>query len=134
MTKSVPQFAIIRERSAQTFEEKLNTRLRDLSDSGASVTFGEIGDDLVAQISYVERVEETTVVLPLSETGIKFHCVDCPKFQPVLNRHGEEDGRVKYGNCPNAPMGRVFKKSEACDLLYNLIINGEVRLCLNDSE
>ena len=134
MRQSCSQFAIIRDRSASTFETKLNDRLRDLIDNDTTVTFGEIGDDMIARISYTEKVEIQREELPPSETGIKFHCADCPNFSPVLNRLGEVDGRIKYGNCPHAAMGRTFKKTEACDVLYNMIINGEVRLCLNDSE
>ena len=134
MLKSCSQFAIIRDRSASTFEEKLNARLEELIDNDPSVTFADADGDMIARISFTKKVEFEREVLPKSETGIRFTCGDCPNLTPILTQKGTVDGRVKYGNCPYARFGRSFRSTPACDVLYNMIENGEVRLCLSESE
>ena len=134
MLKSCSQFAIIRERSASTFEAKLNDKLEELVDDNASVTFSDVDGDMVARIEYIKKVEFERQTLPISETGIRFTCGDCPYLTPILTAKGTVDGRIKYGDCPFAKYGRSFKTTSACDVLYNMIMNGEVRLCLSESE
>lgn len=131
MKKSVPQFAIIRENSAETFEEELNRRILDLAEEKTEVTFGDIDGDMVARIKYQKTVRYEVPELPKSETGIRFTCGDCPLLQPILTAKGTIDGRIKYGECPNAVRGRAMKSEAACEVLYNMIINGEVSLCLS---
>ena len=130
MLKSCSQFAIIRERSASTFEDKLNNRLAELVDDDTEVTFSDVDGDMVARIQYKKKVQYERREEPMSETGIRFTCADCP----FLNAKGEVNGRIKYGNCPYSEYGRTYKTTPACDVLYNMINNGEVRLCLSESE
>ena len=134
MLKSCSQFAIIRERSASTFEDKLNARLEELVDDKTNVTFSDVDGDMVARIEYIKKVDFERRTLPMSETGICFTCGDCPYLSPILTQKGTVDGRIKYGDCPFATCGRAFKSTPACDVLYNKIVNGEVRLCLSESE
>ena len=134
MLKSCSQFAIIRERSASTFEEKLNNRLEELVDDNTEVTFSDVDGDMVARIQYKKSVRVERPDVPMSETGILFTCADCPYLEPVLNAKGEVNGRIKYGNCQFSEYGRSYKTSPACDVLYNMIRSGEVRLCLSESE
>lgn len=131
MRKSIPQFAIVREKSAQTFEEKLNERILELADEEKEVTFGDIDGDMIARIEYRKTVQYDVPKLPKSETGIRFTCGDCPLLQPILTQKGTVDGRIKYGDCQHALYGRAFKTAPACEVLYNMILNGEVSLCLS---
>ena len=127
MKKSLKRFAIVRETSAQSFEAKLNDTLDSLSEANPTVSFSETGDYMLARIEYTATVE-----LPdpeLSEIGVKFRCEDCPYFEQILKGDGTPDGRVKYGDCPFSKFGRTWKTSNACDILYRAIENGEVKLC-----
>lgn len=128
MTQSVKRFAIVRETSAQSFESALNEKMTELRELNPTVTFSETGDYMTARIEYTERIEipEET----LSEKGIRFHCVDCPYFEPETKRDGSVDERKKWGGCKFAEMERTSKYFAACDVLYRLIENGEVSLCL----
>ena len=134
MMKSCSQFAIIRERSASTFEEKLNNRLEELVDDDTEVTFSDVDGDMVARIHYKKKVQFERPSEPMSETGIRFTCADCPCLEPVYNQKGEINGVIKYGHCPYSKYGKTYKTSPACDVLYNMIMNGEARLCLSESE
>lgn len=134
MNKSIPQFAIVREHSAQTFEEKLNQMILEHDASRKDVTVGTIGDDLYAQVEYTKRAEVVEVETPPSECGVRFTCGDCPLFQRINKEDGTPDARRKIGNCPNAFMERTFVYSHACDILYKMIETGRVALCLTDSE
>ena len=109
MLKSCSQFAIIRERSASTFEDKLNNRLAELVDDDTEVTFSDVDGDMVARIQYKKKVQYERREEPMSETGIRFTCADCPFLEPVLNAKGEVNGRIKYGNCPYSEYGRTYK-------------------------
>lgn len=129
MRKSVPQFAIIREHSASTFEEMLNTKLIDLGECDPAVTFSEMGDDMIARIAYREQVEYKPADMPMSESGIRLTCADCPMLEPIRKENGEIDGRYKYGNCPHTTW-RAYMNNPACDVLYVAIKNGGIRLCL----
>lgn len=128
MTQSVKRFAIVRETSAQSFESALNEKMTELRELNPTVTFSETGDYMTARIEYTERIEISEETL--SETGIRFHCVDCPYFEPDTKRDGSVDERKKWGGCKFAEMERTSKYSAACDVLYRLIENGEVSLCL----
>ena len=52
MNKSIEKFAIVRETSAAQFEEKLNAKLFELSESSPLVEFDSVGADMVARIRY----------------------------------------------------------------------------------
>ena len=126
-TTKVEQYAFIR-MNEEGFEEKLNETIRTLSDLKPEVSF----TDSMARIKYIEEIE---VEEPApKEIGCKFTCGDCPNLQPILNRKGLPDGRIKYGDCPYSELGRAWKSNEACDILYTMIKNGDIVLMKRDEE
>lgn len=127
MKTTTKRFAIVRETEAHQFEDRLNETWSQLNDKSPKVTFTESGDYMTARFEYEEPIERVEV--PISETGIRFTCEDCPLFENLLKRDGTEDGRIKYGNCQLAHFGRTYKASPACEYLYRMIENGEVGLC-----
>jgi hypothetical protein len=121
------QFAIVMGDSAQSLTEQLNAKLIELKDKDPVVTF----EGLIARISYIERHEEPEDIAEAFQLkGAGFHCEQCPFYQPVLKRDGSKDERIKYGMCPNAKYGKAFGSSGACEKLYQMFMNGEVKLCL----
>lgn len=130
----VQQFAIVRSDSAQAFENELNTRIKELYEYDPSVTISDNGEYLTAKISFKAPIEEEWTRKDPTETGITFICQDCPNFEPILKADGTEDGRTRYGGCKFAEYKRTYKTSRACAVLYQMIENGGVRLCLSDSE
>ena len=130
----VQQFAIVRSDSAQAFEKELNTRIKELYGLNPTVSISENGEYLTATIAYKAPFEEDLTRKDPTETGITFTCEDCPNFEPILKADGTEDGRVKYGGCKFAEYRRTYKTMRACAVLYQMIENGGVRLCLSDSE
>ena len=123
------QFAIVREDSASLFTAKLNEELYRLRDRNPSVKFHE-SDPLCAYIHYTVSVNTPESVAEASEiTGVSFICAQCPYFIPPLRDDGEPDRRCKWGDCEHAELGRTAKTSQACDKLYELIREGDVRLC-----
>ena len=125
MKKRTQQFKFIKD--PEQNEAELNLALLELSEKKVEVTFSEG----YARIEYTKDFEE--IEPPVTETGIKFTCEECPLFEPVLNRSGNPDGRVKYGNCEYSEFGRTWKTSPACQNLYTLIKNGTVSLTLNET-
>lgn len=126
---SVVQFAIVKTDSASLFERQLNERIVELQDNYPEVSFSE-SIPLYAHIKYrMEKEVPESISDEYEMVGAHFTCAQCPYFQPVLKDDGEEDLRFKYGECPNAELGRVFKTEPACDRLYELIHEGGVKLC-----
>ena len=39
------------------------------------------------------------------------------------------DRRVKWGDCEHTELGRTLKTAPACERLYELIKEGDVKLC-----
>lgn len=130
-TQKIKQFAIVEGKSAGDFEERLNELMTKLADCSPEVEFSSRSDTF-ARISYMKLKEIET--LPPEETGIKFTCGECPMFTPTVKRDGTPDLRAKYGECPCKELGRVWKTSNACELLYTLIKNGTVHLALDEEE
>ena len=129
--ESYQQFAIVAADSAQSLTEQLNAKLRELSGKHPTVTF----EGLIARIQYMENVVEAETIEDEYELqGVRLTCQDCPYYEPILKANGEIDGRIKYGNCPYSEFGRAYRDSRACDMLYQKLNNGEVRLCLNTIE
>lgn len=129
--QSYQQFAIVSGDSAQSLTEQLNAKLRELKDKDPVVTF----EGLIARISYVEREEKPEDMAEVFELdGAGFHCSQCPFYQPILAKNGEPDKRKKWGICPNAKYGRTVGTARACERLYQMFMNGEVKLCLAESE
>ena len=124
--QSIQQFAIVQSDSAAAFEEELNARLMDLSETNAKVSF----DGLTAYVSYIKTVRIPETLADAYElNGACFHCEDCPEFQAMLKANGTEDTRLKYGECQYAEMRRTRRDAPACDMLYKLIRDGRIGLC-----
>lgn len=130
--ESFKQFAIVRSDSAQLFEEQLNARLRELNDKSPDVSFSEQGDYLLARIKYTEKILLENVKPDPTEVGIRFKCEDCPKFEPLRNKDGSENARAKIGDCELAEYGRTRRDMPACAVLYQMIENGGIKLCLSE--
>ena len=127
MKMSAKRYAIVRATSASSFETQLNETLDYLIEQNPTVTFSETGDYMTARIEYTAKVDVPEE--PISEKGVRFHCEDCPYFEPEIKTDGSEDKRKKYGGCPFTKYNRTFRSSAACEMLYNAIENGEVSLC-----
>ena len=128
-SQSIQQFAIVKEDSASAFEGTLNARIRELSAFYPTVTFSE-SDPFFARISYKETVMIPETIVDRYELGgTRFHCEDCPSFQPILKADGTEDGRVKYGDCEFSRQGRTYKDSDCCEQFYTMLENGRIGLC-----
>lgn len=125
--ESIQQFAIVQGDSASQFEEQLNARIRELASKSPSVKF----DGLTAYISYTEtnRIPEN-IADQYELEGVCFRCGDCPHYEPILKADGTVDGRITYGECQFAHMGRTYRDSRACELLFTQIKNGGIKLCL----
>ena len=126
--ESFQQYAIVAADSAQELTEQLNAKLIELKDKRPQVTF----EGFIARISYTEFAtipESATDSLELKH-GIEFTCQDCPYLEPILNKDGTPNLRVKHGNCKYAEYGRTLITGRACDELFNGIKRGEVQLCL----
>lgn len=126
------QFAIVKEDSAALFTAKLNEQIYALREYDPVVSFSD-ADPLCAYIKYVARVSVPESISEEYETrGVSFICAQCPFFKPETKDDGSEDKRCKWGNCEHAELGRTFKTSSACDKLYELIKEGDVKLCFLD--
>jgi len=131
--QSVLQFAIVKETPAQTFEDRLNERIREVDANKDDITFDSVGGAMIARIAYKVRVDSMDNKLPMSETGIKFQCGDCPYFEPQRNKDGTISARAKIGDCPHSKyLGRTTRDMAACDYLYARIKNGGVTLCFSE--
>ena len=126
------QSAIVKEDSAALFTAKLNEQIYALREYDPVVSFSD-ADPLCAYIKYVARVSVPESISEEYETrGASFICAQCPFFKPATNDVGSEDKRCKWGNCEHAEFGRTYKTSSACDKLYELIKEGDVKLCFLD--
>ena len=124
---SFQQFAIVAADSAQLLTEQLNAKMYELRRKSPVVQF----DGLTARISWVETADfAEDITDEYKAVGIRLTCQDCPVFTPILKADGTVDKRIKYGDCPYATYGRTDKTSQACEKLYEMINNKEVRLCL----
>ena len=134
-TSSYKQFDIIRSDDPEIFTEKLNEKMYELRKSWPDVTFSEEGKYLIARISYVQHDRVPEDLGDVYEMiDVSFKCEDCPMFEPIRNKDGSPNLRVKRGKCPFSEYGIVYKDSRACDMLYKKIRSGEVQLCLAESE
>ena len=129
--ESYQQFAIVQGDSAQQLTDRLNAKLYELRKKRPAVTF----EGLIARISYEEETvtpEDLTDEYRLK--GVSLTCQDCPFFSPMLNRNGTPNRTAKRGDCPFAEYGMTRRDSSACDRLFQMINNGEVKLCLAEEE
>ena len=126
------QFAIVAADSASLFTEKLNAEVYRLKDNDPVVKFSE-SIPFYAQIKYTVNTETPETIAEASEVdGVSFVCLQCPYFKPARRGDGEIDKRIKWGDCEHAELGRTLKTAPACERLYELIKEGDVRLCFMD--
>ena len=126
------QFATVHEDSASLFDARLNEKVRELRAFNPKVTFSD-HIPFYAHISYCVNEKTPETVAEASEVnGVSFVCAQCPYFKPVLTQDGEVDKRCKWGDCEHAEFGRTYKTTAACDRLYELIKEGDVKLCFRD--
>lgn len=127
---SYEQFAIVASDSASLFTEQLNEEICRLKDKNPSVHFSESTSPFYARIKYTEDfTKPETLSDEYKLQGVSFVCLQCPYFKPVLKEDGTVDKRVKWGDCEHAEFGRTYKTTPACDKLYELIKEGDVKLC-----
>lgn len=130
---SFEQFAIVANDSASLFTEQLNEEILRLKDYNPIVHFSESSSPFYARIKYIVNTETPETIAEASEMeGVSFVCLQCPYFKPVLRDDGEIDRRVKWGGCEHTELGRTFKTAPACEKLYELIKEGDVKLCFMD--
>lgn len=135
-SESYKKYAIVRSDSAELFEQQLNAKLMELSRRKPDVTFSEVGDYMIARISYVASVS-----VPESESdlfylkGVSLRCEDCPMFVPKTKTDGSADLRAsKFGECEYAENGITIRHMRACDKCFELMREGRIKLCLSESE
>lgn len=127
--ESYQQFAIVQGDTAQLLTEQLNATLRELRHKSPAVTF----EGLTARVSYTEQEEAPEDLQEVFELeGAGFFCSMCPFFQATVKKDGTVDSRNKHGLCPITKYGKTRADSRACERLYQMIMNGEVKLCLAD--
>lgn len=131
-SSSYDQFAIVSADSASLFNKQLNEEIYRLRNNDPVVKFSE-SIPFYAQVKY--RVNENTpeTIAEASEVeGVSFVCAQCPFFKAPLKDDGTPDKRCKWGDCEHAELGRTFKMSRACDKLFELIKEGDVKLCFTE--
>ena len=126
------QFAIVSADSATLFTEELNAEILRLKDNNPVVKFSE-SIPFYAQIKYTVNTESPETVAEASEVnGVSFVCAQCPCFTSPKRADGEVDRRVKWGECEHTELGRTLKTAPACEKLYELIKEGDVKICFMD--
>lgn len=129
--KSYLQFAIVQEDTAELLTEKLNQKLYELRDNNPSVTF----EGLTARIRYqLEEVQQEPGRGGAAKDKLNLKCGDCPMFEPVRKRDGTADRRTTFGFCPYAKEGQTVRPAAACDKLYEMVNDREVRLCFKEEQ
>ena len=127
-SRSYQQFAIVQCDSAQQLTEQLNAELVRLKGKNPTVTF----EGLIARIQYMETEDVPESLAEEYEMrGVRLTCEDCPFFSPTLKADGTIDQRAKWGGCPWTEYKRTSKCSRACDKLFQMLNDGEVRICLS---
>lgn len=123
------QYAIVTSDSASSFSQQLNEEIIRLKDTNPVVFFSET-HPFYARIKYsVNTLTPETIAEASALEGVSFVCCQCPYFKAVTTEDGEIDRRFKWGDCEHAEMGRTYKTTAACDRLYELIKEGDVKLC-----
>lgn len=125
--ESYQQFAIVQGDTAQQLTEQLNAKLYELRHKRPVVSF----EGLIARIKYDEEVATPESLEDEYDLkGVRLTCQDCPFFEPLLNRDGTPNKTAKRGDCQFAQYGITRRDSHACERLFQMLNNGEVRLCL----
>lgn len=126
------QFATVHEDSASLFDARLNEKVRELRAFKPKVVYSD-HIPFYAHVTYCVNEQTPETVAEASEVnGVSFVCAQCPYFRPALTQDGEVDKRCKWGDCEHAEFGRTYKTTAACDKLYELIREGDVKLCFRD--
>ena len=127
--ETIQQFAVIRGETAEELTESLNEKLRELRGKSPKVEF----DGLTAYIKYSDKVSHPECLADEYELlGAAFACSQCPEFIPRKRKDGCPDYRCKKGGCEHTTYKKTFGESAACDILYDLIREGKVRLCYSE--
>ena len=128
ISRSYQQFAIVAADSAQRLTEELNAELLRLKDKNPTVTF----EGLIARIQYVEsEYIPESLEEEYEAQGVHLTCEDCPYFCPAVKADGSLDLRMKWGGCPWKEYGSTKKSSRACEILFQKLNSGEVKLCVS---
>ena len=129
--ESYQQFAIVAADSAQSLTEQLNAKLFELKGKRPNVTF----EGFIARIEYFEEYSKCEDLIDeYAEQGVRLTCQDCPFFKPLLNKNGTVNRAAKRGDCPFAEYGFTHRDAPACERLFLMLNNGEVKICLAESE
>ena len=126
------QFAIVAADSALSFNQQLNEEIYRLRHYNPDVKIFE-SIPFYAQIKY--RVDEDvpeTIAEASAVEGVSFVCGMCPYFKAPRKDDGTADKRCKYGDCEHTELGRTLKMAPACEKLYELIKEGNVKICFMD--
>lgn len=127
--ETIQQFAVVRGETAAEFTEMLNEKMLELKDKSPRVEF----DGLTAYIKYSETVRHPECLGEEYEViGVRFCCEQCPAFEPRCKANGTPDARCKKGGCPNTIYNKTFADASACDLLYEMLKEGKVKLCYSE--
>jgi len=130
--ESFKQYAIVKADSAAEFTDLLNAEMKRLSKKYPVPSFSD-SDPFYARISYTESVRiPETLADEYELEGVKLRCKDCPFFEPIRRADGKEDGRCKKGDCEHAKYGMTFRTSKMCDVVFEMLNEGKVKLCLAD--
>lgn len=127
--ETMQQFAVVRGETAEELTEALNSKLMELKGKSPKVEF----DGLTAYIKYSETIRHPECLADEYEMiGARFICEQCPAYIPRCRENGQPDKRCKKGGCPHTEFKKTYAESTACDLLYEMLMKGQVRLCFSE--
>ena len=127
ISRSYQQYCIVQGDTAQALTDQLNAKLIELNGKQPTVTF----EGLIARIQYTESEEvPESLADEYQLQGVRLRCEDCPMFVPMLKADGTEDHRAKKGGCPLSEFKYTWRDSMACDILFQMINEGRIELCL----
>lgn len=97
---SYSQFELVVDSDPVAFQDKLNKAEVRLSSKNPITTCDISSNTFKAIIQYEEtkNVPETALD-ELTVQGLSFTCVNCPRFEPVLNNDGSVRGSSVKGSC-----------------------------------
>lgn len=129
ISRSYQQYCIVQGDTAQALTDQLNAKLIELNSKNPTVTF----EGLIARIQYTEsEYVPESLAEEYQIQGVRLRCEDCPMFVPLLKADGSEDHRTKKGGCPYAELKYTWRDAHACEVLFQMINDGRVELCLKD--
>lgn len=114
--KTITQTTIIHEETAALFEQKMNDKLKEVSNP--QIKFVD-SMPFCAYITYEveQKILETAEDEYFEQTGECAHCGDCPYL--VIS----EDRRIKFHTCKYSEFARKVT-TPACELYYQRLLNG----------